>query len=78
MFIETRFYDNGSAEARLTKHRPQLPTADHSDKYDYYVDEIDDLQGWIDDNLLIETDDIINVVIALNGGKLWVDVTPYI
>ncbi|GHV34260.1 hypothetical protein FACS1894187_04480 [Synergistales bacterium] len=48
MFIETRFFDDGSAEARLSKTSPAVDLAAERDEYDYYVDEIGDLQEWIE------------------------------
>jgi hypothetical protein len=77
MFIETRFFDNGSAEARLSKTRPEPPEGAKQDRFDYYVDEIDDLGGWIEDNLEIELDDITDLVLSLDTGG-WVSITDYI
>lgn len=80
MYIETRFYDNGKAEAKLHKGfgYPQIET---SDSFDAYVDSIGDnssdyesLQIWIEENLEIELDDIIQFVIDLDNGN-WVDIT---
>jgi hypothetical protein len=73
MFIETRFFDSGMAIARLHKceFEPKMET---SNSYDSYLEELDDLQEWIEDNLCIETDDIIEFVIDLDSGK-WVYIT---
>ena len=72
MYIEQKYYDSGKAFARLAN----TPGADDA-AYDHYVDEIDDLQEWIEDNLEIELDDIVPLVLDLDAGK-WVDITPYI
>lgn len=74
MYIETRFYDNGYAEARMTKDQMLQGPNDNTGKYDYYVDEVDGLQEWIEDNLSIETNDIVELVINLKNGE-WVDIT---
>jgi hypothetical protein len=73
MFIETRHFDSGKAMARLRKFKAELKT---SESYDSYIDEVVDLQEWIEDNLSIETDDITDFVIKLDGGK-WVDITRF-
>lgn len=36
-YLESRYYDNGRAEVRLTDNRPEEYTGD---KYDQYIDEI--------------------------------------
>jgi len=73
MFIETRFYDSGKSVARLHKceNEPEIKV---SNDYDGYVDEIESLEDWIEENLSIETDDIIGVVLTLDRGK-WADIT---
>ena len=76
MFIETRFYNNGGAEAHLSKSRPVQDPDDYTGKYDFYVDEVTDLQEWLDDNLEIELDDIVSLVLDLESGK-WVDISAY-
>ena len=76
MFIETRFYNNGGAEVYLRKSRPVQDSDDYTGKYDFYVDEVTDLQEWIDDNLEIELDDIVSLVLDLESGK-WVDISAY-
>ena len=76
MYIETRFYDDGYAEARLTNSRPATDVDDNTDLYDYYIDEVDDLVEWIEDNLEIELDDILGFVLDLDYGK-WVDISNY-
>ncbi len=77
MFIETRFFDDGSAEARLCKTRPAADPGADRDEYAYYVEEADDLQEWIKDNLYIELDDIVPLVLALDAGD-WVSITDYV
>lgn len=74
MFIETQFYDNGKAFAKIvSKHRPD----GHTEGFDYYVEEVEDLQEWIEDNLIIELDDIVPLVLALDAGSA-VEITQYI
>lgn len=75
MFIETRYFDSGKTMARLYKFKSE-PKIETSEGYDSYVDEVGDLQEWIEDNLCIETDDIIDFVIGLESGK-WVDMTDF-
>jgi hypothetical protein len=75
MFIETRFFDSGKATARLHKCKAE-PKIEASPKCDIHVEEVADLQEWIEDNLCIETDDIIDFVIGLGSGK-WVDMTDF-
>lgn len=83
MYIETRYYDNGNVEARLTKHRPVTDPDDNTGKYDYYVEEIgkgaadyESLEDWVAE-LEIELDDIVPLVLDLDAGK-WVDITNYV
>lgn len=82
MYIETRYYDNGFVEARLTNHRPVIDPDDNTGKYDYYIEEIgeeaadyESLQDWIDE-LEIELDDIVQLVLDLEDGE-WVDISNY-
>lgn len=82
MYIETRYHDNGNAEARLTKHRPVTDPDDNTGKYDYYVEVIgegaadyESIEEWAD-ALEIELDDIIPLVLALDAGE-WVDISSY-
>ncbi len=77
MFIETRFFDDGRAEARLCMTRPSTDTGTDHDGYDYYVDEADDLREWISESLYIEPDDIVPLVIALEAGD-WTSITDYV
>lgn len=83
MYIETRYYDNGSVEARLTKYRPVTDPDDNTGKYDYYVEEIGEgaadyqtLEEWIE-GLEIELDDIVPLVLALDAGN-WIDISNYV
>ena len=77
MYIETRFYNNGGAEARMRRHRPVNDPDDHTGKYDFYVEDVDSLEEWMYDNLEIELDDMVGLILDLDAGK-WVDITPYI
>lgn len=78
MFIETRFFDSGSAEARLGKGKPEPPEGVEFDKYDYYVDEVDGtLQDWLLENLEIETEDTFALITSLDAGG-WVSITNYV
>jgi hypothetical protein len=83
MYIETRFYDNGKAEAKQHKGF-RYPKLEMSDAYDTYVDSIGDnssdyenLEAWIEENLEIELDDIVQFVLDLDNGN-WVDITDYL
>jgi len=79
-YLETRYYDNGKAFARLTDEEP--PEEYDSDKYDRYIEIIgsdgdyESLGDWFEENC-IETDDIIPMVIALESGKA-VNISQYI
>jgi hypothetical protein len=74
-FIETRFFDNGKAKARLHKCENE-PDIEASGSYDIYIDEIAGLQEWIDGNLSIETDDVIDLFVDLADCN-WIDITNY-
>jgi len=90
MYIETKFYDNGKCYAKLHKGfgYPQLEDDKRCDRYiesigkhnvqtDYdNTCDYDSLESWIEDNLLIETDDIIDFVITLESGE-WVEITNF-
>lgn len=73
MFIETRYFDDGKAQARMVD---QAPPANESSAYDRYVDEYDSVEEWLEE-LEIELDDIIPLVLNLSDGK-WVDITAYV
>ena len=73
MYIESRFYDNGTAKARMHRTRPAMKT---SDKYDTYLDEYNALEEWFDNMEEVETDDIAPLVLDLEAGK-WVDISAY-
>lgn len=75
MFIETRFLDNGRAEARLSETLPEPDPVTEAGGYDLYVDEVDDLTEWAEDN--IESDDIAAFVKDLEDGG-WVNITDCI
>lgn len=92
MYIETRYFDNGKAQAKLHKGF-SYPNVELSDAYDSYVESIGDsnkrvqadfdnssdyenIEAWIDE-LEIELDDIVQLVIDLDSGN-WVDITNYI
>lgn len=92
MYIETRYFDNGKAQAKLHKGF-SYPNVELSDAYDSYVESIGDsnkrvqadfdnssdyenLDAWIVE-LEIELDDIVQLVIDLDSGN-WVDITNYI
>lgn len=65
MFIETRFYDSGTAEAKLSFGRPVTDSEDYTGKYDFYVDDIGDLENlksWIEENMVVESGDIMPLV----------------
>lgn len=83
MYLETRYYNDGSAEAHLTKHRPVQDVDENTGKYDYVVEKIGGadadfgtLEEWIE-LLEIELDDIVALVLDLDAGG-WVDITNYI
>lgn len=81
MYIETRFYDNGHAEALLRKHRPVQDPDDNTGKYDFYVDvigsgeEYETLEAWAE-TLEIEDYEVSPLIEALESGN-WIDITPY-
>ena len=92
MYIETRYFDNGKAQAKLHKGF-SYPNVELSDAYNSYVESIGDsnkrvqadfdnssdyenIEAWIDE-LEIELDDIVQLVIDLDSGN-WVDITNYI
>ena len=73
MFIETRFYNNGKAQARLHKICPVLEA---SDKYDAYIDEYETMEEWLEELEGVELDDIVPLVLDLEIGK-WVNISAY-
>ena len=81
MFLETRHYNKGDVEARLTHHRPVTDVDDNTGKYDFYVETIGEggdykeLAEWIE-MLEIELDDVTPLVMDLTYGK-WVDITTF-
>jgi hypothetical protein len=77
MFIETRFYDNGRTDAGISKQNPVGKRFEHPSSCDYYLDEVGDLQEWIENSLEIELDDVVPFVLALDAGD-WVDISAYI
>ena len=75
MFIESRFYDNGTAKVRLHTCETE-PAITESSDYDCYIEDVDNLEEWIEDNMEIELDDITCFVLAFDMGK-WVDITNF-
>lgn len=75
MFIETRFYDSGKVTARLHKGETE-PEIRTSGRYDNYIEEIGDLREWIQNNLHIEPDSVIDFVRSLDSGG-WIDMTNF-
>jgi|GEM_PF-2377549 len=91
MYLETRYYDNGTARARLHKgfSYPKLEDVTDCDRYIESIGDSDErviadygnssdyttLEDWIE-QLTIELDDIVPLVLALDTGE-WVDITPY-
>ena len=75
MYIETQFYDSGRAYARLHKlsSRPETEESEHCD---CYMEEVSDIAAWPEDNLTIETGDVVALILDLNSGG-WVDITDY-
>jgi hypothetical protein len=90
MYIETRFYDNGKAEARLHMGfgYPQLEEVESCDRYVESIGEskvqtdhdnssdYESLEEWVGD-LKIELDDIAPLVLGLEAGKA-VDISNYV
>jgi hypothetical protein len=81
--LETRYYDNGKAYAKLHKDRSKVQDDFNADKCDRYTEEIgkggdwDSLEEWIEYGLIIDLDDIVPLVLDLDSGKC-VEITPYI
>lgn len=100
MYIETRFYDNGKAMAKLHKGFAYPKLDGDPSKCDFYLETInphpghkvakskycnnsqveddydfESLEEWIEE-MMIELDDIVPLVIALESGD-WVDITKY-
>ena len=92
MYVETRYYDNGKAEAMLHK-QSSYPNVEISKGFDTYVESIgdsdkrvqsdcdnssdyDSLEAWIE-QLEIELDDVVALVLDLDRGE-WVDITNYV
>lgn len=90
MYIETRFYDNGKAEAKLHKGfaYPQLDEVGNCDRYVESIgksnvqadhdnsSDYESLEEWVKE-LEIELDDIVPLVLDLEAGK-FVDISNYI
>lgn len=87
MYLETRYYNDGSAKARLYESDPEPDMNNGFDRniadgFDRYVEEIGEdgdyrsLEDWLE-QFAVETDDIVSLVLALDAGE-WVDITPYI
>ena len=79
MYIETRYYDNGKAEAKLHKgfSYSKLEMSDKRVQADFdNSSDYENLEAWIEE-LEIELDDIVQLVIDLDNGN-WVDITNYV
>lgn len=93
MYIETRYYDDGKAEARLHKRFGYPIDLEYSNSYDTYIESIGDSDKRIQvdfdnssdyesleawiEELEIELDDIVQLVLDLDSGN-WVDITDYV
>jgi hypothetical protein len=78
MFLETRYFDDGRAEARLNDNYIE-PPAGADCEYEYYAGEVTDrdLQEWIEDEFAIDSDDLVPFLLDLFDGG-WVDISEYI
>ena len=74
MYIETRFYDNGTVKAKLHKSKQDRPATESANKYDAYIDKYDTLEEWSYE--LEEYDDYTQMFSDLKAGK-WVDISAY-
>lgn len=89
MYIETRFYDNGKAYAKLHKGF-SYPALEEDDCCDRYVESVgnskvlveydngcdyESLDHWIEE-MGIELDDVVGMILSLENGEL-VDISAY-
>ena len=88
-YIETRFYNNGAAEAKF-HNKFEYPQIETSDKFDTYVESIGDSKVQVDFNnssdfktleewvgyLEIESKDITTMISNLKKGE-WVNISGY-
>ncbi len=75
MYIETRFYDTGRAEAKL-HNVSEKPVVVNRGIYDVYFDEMDNLQDWLKENLVIDHNDITKLTEMLRTEEM-VDISSY-
>lgn len=81
MYVETRYYDNGSIQAKL--HKGSYPEIELSEGYDTYVESIGDskvqdnssdyksIQEWLQE---FDVEDYKQVIAELENGN-WVALT---
>jgi len=76
MYIETRYYDNGKAQARMV----HMSKTTSNDYYDQYCDDVgegtrDDITSWICNNLININD--INELTSQLSAEHTVDITSH-
>lgn len=74
MYIETRYYNNGTVTARMSQSKPVKN--EESDKYDSYVEEYELIEGFIDE-LNLDENDIVPFIIELES-ECWICITKYV
>ncbi|MDR0915897.1 MAG: hypothetical protein LBN02_01760 [Oscillospiraceae bacterium] len=80
MYAITRFYDDGTAKAKLTNSDEYDEC--FRDGYDQYVDEIGygenygTLDAWLDDNEIDDVDARTEIALTADSG-LWCDISRF-
>lgn len=79
MFIKTRYFDNGRAEAKIIPDSEVTETTNRfsqCDNREVYIDECDTVEDWLEETG-IELYDVVSLVLSMNDGG-WVDITNYV
>jgi hypothetical protein len=75
MFIITRFFDNGKAEAFLFDR--ELPSYEELPGYDQYCEEIQEISDWLEENVDANPMEYVGMSDMLANGET-INMTPYI
>ena len=73
MYIETRFYDDGTKKTRKHKTRPSPGV---SKNYDTSRNKYDTIEDWLEGLKGLKADYIVPLVMDLDAGN-WVDISDY-
>ncbi len=77
MFVITRFFDNGYTDAQISESDYYKKYMESKTTHDFYVDEVESVEQWVEDNLEAYNADAAEIVSRLENGQI-VNITKYV